>query len=107
MLLYIYIYIYARGPPQFQEKRSRSERAILGALGEFQAILGAAPGIQKVILGMQNFILGMAFHDLSNTKPVIFGATPGAIPGIDRNPHETFLFAATFSERWIGVVPAR
>ena len=27
---------------QFQEKRSRSEKAILGALGEFQGILGAA-----------------------------------------------------------------
>ena len=30
----------AWGPPQFQEKRSRSENAILGALGEFRGILG-------------------------------------------------------------------
>ena len=36
--------------PQFQEKRSRSERAILGALGEFRGILGAALGIGNSIL---------------------------------------------------------
>ena len=59
----------AWGPPQFQEKRSRSEKAILGALGEFQGILGAALGIQNSILGIRNSILGMASHDLSNTKP--------------------------------------
>ena len=88
----------AWGPPQFQEKRSRSEKAILGALGEFRGILGAGLGLQKVTLGMRNSILGMAFHDLSNTKPVILGATPGAIPGIDGNPHERFSFAPTFSE---------
>ena len=46
-------------PPQFQEKRSRSEETILGALGEFQGILGAA-------LGIRSSILGMASHDLSN-----------------------------------------
>ena len=68
------------GPPQSQEKRSRSEKAILGALGEFRGILGAA-------LGIRNSILEMASHDLSNTKTTIFGATPGAIPGIDGNPH--------------------
>ena len=39
----------AWGPPQFQEKRSRSERAILGALGEFRGILGAALGIGNSI----------------------------------------------------------
>ena len=32
----------AWGPPQIQEKRSRSEKAILAALGEFRHILGAA-----------------------------------------------------------------
>ena len=40
----------AWGPPQFQEKRAQSEKAILGALGEFRGILGAAlggPGINK------------------------------------------------------------
>ena len=71
----------AWGPPQFQEKRSRSEKAILGALREFRGILGAA-------LGIQNSILGMASYDLSNTKTTILGATPRAIPGIDGNPHE-------------------
>ena len=76
----------AWGPPQFQEQRSRSETAILGALGEFRGILGAALGIQKLILGMRNSILGMASHDLSNAKTTILGATLGAIPGIDANP---------------------
>ena len=54
----------AWGPPQFQEKRSQSEKAILGALGVFQGILGAALGVQKIIFGMRNPILGMASHDL-------------------------------------------
>ena len=52
----------------------------------------------------------MASHDLSNTKTKILGATPGAIPGIDGNPHERFSFAPAFSERFfsrVGVVPAR
>ena len=75
------------------------EKAIFGALGEFRGILAAAHGIQKVMLGMRNSILGMAFHDLSNMKPVILGATPGAIPGIDGSPHERFSFAPTFSKR--------
>ena len=83
----------AWGPPQFQEKRSRGEKAILGALGGFRGILRAALGVQKVILGMRNSTLGMAFHDLSNTKPVILGATPGAIPGIDGTRRERFSFA--------------
>ena len=87
-------------PPQFQEKRSRSEKAILGALGEFRGILGAALGIRNSILGIRNSILGMAFHDLSNTKTKILGATPGAIPGNDGNPHERFPFAPAFSERF-------
>ena len=87
----------AWGPPQFQEKRSRSERAILGALREFRGILGAALGIGNSILGIRNSILGMASHDLSNTKPTILGATLGAIPGIAANPPERFS---------IGVVPA-
>ena len=68
------------GPPQFQEKRSGSETAILGALGEFRGILGAALGIPRLILGMRNSILGMASHYLSNTKTTILGATPAAIP---------------------------
>ena len=77
----------AWGPLQFQEKRSRIEKAILGALGEFRGILGGALGIQRLILGMRKSILGMASHDLSNTKPEILGATLGAIP------HERFSFA--------------
>ena len=77
----------AWGPPQFQEKRSRSEKAILGALGEFR-------GIPK------NSILGMASHDLINTKPTILGATLGAIPGIAANPPERSSFAPAFSERF-------
>ena len=88
------------GPPQFQEKRSRSERAILGALGEFRGILGAALGIGNSILGIRNSILGMASHDLINTKPTILGATLGAIPGVAANPPERFSFAPAFSERF-------
>ena len=74
--------------PRFQEKCSRSEKAILGALGELRGILGAALRIRNSILGIRNSILGMASHDLSNTKTTL-GATPGAIPGIDGNPHES------------------
>ena len=87
-------------PPQFQEKRSRSEKAILGALGEFRGILGAALGIGNSILGIRNSILGMASHDLINTKPTILGATLGAIPEIAANPPERFSFAPAFSERF-------
>ena len=54
------LYSEASGPPQFQEKRSRSEKAILGALGAFRGILGAALGIRNFILGIRHFILGMA-----------------------------------------------
>ena len=92
----------AWGPPQFQEKNSRSEKAILGALREFRGILGAALGIQNSILGIRNFILGMASHDLSNTKPTILGATPGVIPGIYGNPHEIFSFSERFFKNWGG-----
>ena len=63
----------ALGPPQFQEKRSRREKAILGALGAFRGILGAALGVQNIILGMRNPILGMASHDLCNAKTRILG----------------------------------
>ena len=90
----------ALGPPQFQEKRSRSEKAILRALGAFRGILGAALGVQKIILGMRNPILGMASHDLCNAKTTILGATPGGIPGIDGNPHGKLSFAHAFSERF-------
>ena len=90
----------ARGPPQFQEKRSRSAKAILGALGEFRGILGAALGIGISILGIRDSILGMASHDLINTKPTILGATLGAIPGVAANPPERFSFAPAFSERF-------
>ena len=106
-LLELFFLSAAWGPPQFQEKRSRSEKAILG---EFRGILGAALGIRNSILGMRNSILGMASHDLSNTKTKILGATPGAIPEIDGNPHERFSFAPPFSERFfqeLGWSPAR
>ena len=91
----------AWGPPQFHEKRSRSEKAILGALGEFPGILGAALGVQKLILRMRNSILGMASHDLSNTKTTILGGTPRAILEIDGHPHERFSFAPAFSKCFV------
>ena len=68
------------------------------ALGEFRGILRAALGIQKPIFGMRNSILGMASHDLSNTKSIILGAIPGAILGIDGHPHERCSFAPAFLE---------
>ena len=86
------------GPPQFQEKRSRSEKAILGALGEFRGILGAGLGIRNSILGIRDSILEVESHDLSNRKTTILGATPGAIPRIDGKPRERFPFAPAFSE---------
>ena len=88
----------AWGQPQFQAKHSRSEKAILGALGEFRGILGAALGVQKIILGMRNPILRMASHDLRHAKPKILGATPGAVAGIDGNPHERSSFVPAFLE---------
>ena len=90
----------AWGPPQFQEKRSRSEKAVLGALGAFRGILGAALGVQTIILGMRNSILGMASHGFCNAKTTILGATAGATPGIDGNPHERFSVEHAFSERF-------
>ena len=38
---------------------------------------------------------------MSSTKTTILGATPGAILGIDGNPHERFSFGPVFSERFL------
>ena len=99
----------AWGPPQFQEKRSRSERAILGALGEFRGILGAALGIGNSILGIRNSILGMASHDLINTKPTILGATSRSDSRNCREPtRKIFVCPCILGEFFqeLGVVPA-
>ena len=80
--------------PQFQESRSRSEKAILGALGAFRGMLGAA-------LGVRSPILGVASPDWCNAKTRILGATPGAISESDGNPDERFSFAHTLSERFL------
>ena len=87
----------AWGTPQCQGKRSRSEKATLRALAQFQGILGAALRIRSSILGIRN-----SSHDSSNfvTRTTILGATPGVIPGIGGNPHERFSFAPPFSERF-------
>ena len=87
-------------PPQFQEKRYRSERAILGALGEFRGILGAALGIGNSILGIRNSILRMASHNLINTKSTILGATLAANPGIAMSPPERVSSSSAFAERF-------
>ena len=84
------------GTTPISGKRSRSEKAILGALGELRGILGAALGVQKMTLGLQNHILGMAPHGLSNVKTT----TLGAIPRNAANPPERFSFAPAFSERF-------
>ena len=70
----------AWGPPQFQEKRSRSEKAFSELLDSSGVFLGAALGIRNSILGIRNSILGMAFQDLSNTKTKVLGATPERFP---------------------------
>ena len=90
-----------RTTPISGEKRSRSEKPILGALGEFRGILGVALGAPKIFLGMRNPILGMASHNLCNAKTTILGATPGAILGVDGNPHGNFSFAPAFSELFL------
>ena len=95
------------GPRQFQEKRSRSEKAILGALGEFWGILEATVLIQKVILGIRNSSLGMVSHDLSNTESTILGATLGVILGIGGNRTKDFhlrppAFSELFFKNWGG-----
>ena len=59
-------------------------------LWESWGILGAALGVQKIILGMRNPILGMASQDLSNVKTTVLRATPRAIPGVDGDPHEKY-----------------
>ena len=67
--------------------------------GVFSEHLGSE--FRNSILGIRNSILGMASHDLSrHTKNKILGATPGAIAGIDGNPHERFSFASPCSERF-------
>ena len=40
---------------------------------EFRGILGAAVGVQKMILGMRNSTLGMASRDLSKTQKTVPG----------------------------------
>ena len=88
------------GTTPISKKGSRSEKAILGALGEFRGILGVALGIGNSILGLRNSVLGMASHDLSNMKTTILGATLRTIPGIAANPPERFSFAPAFLERF-------
>ena len=79
-------------PPQ--KKPSASQKIAPGGIfqpgGSFLARLmpWAALGIRNSILRIRNSILGMASHDLSNTKTTILGATPGAILGIGGHPHE-------------------
>ena len=69
--------------------KTLSEReAIFGVLGEFQGTLGAA-------LGIRNFIVGMASHDLGNTKSRIQGrALYGPVP----------VKTETFRELWAPLV---
>ena len=61
---------------------------MLGALTEFQDILGAALRIQKMILGIRNSRNGTSL--LEQWKATVLEATLGVIPHIDGNPHERF-----------------
>ena len=76
---------------------------------ELQGIRAATVRIKKVILAIRNYILGMASHDLSNTKTTILRATPGAILGIDGGPTWKIIVCPIHSRSvlsGIGVVPA-
>ena len=88
---------------------SHTSPRLLGPLRQFWGVLGAALGIQKrkVIVRIRNSILGMASHNLSNTKTTVLGATPRVIPQMDGKPHKRFSFApcilgASFSINWGG-----
>ena len=90
--------------PNFR-KNALSEKAILRALGQFWAVLGAALGLPKLILGMQTFILGMASHDLSNVSeqlPERFSELMGTHM---KDFHLPLHSRSVFSR--IGLVPAR
>ena len=69
--------------PNFRKNALGVKRPFSELSGEFQGILGAAlgPFLECKIP------LGMASHDLSNTKTTILGATPGAILRIVGYPH--------------------
>ena len=82
--------------PNFR-KNALAKRSFSELSESSGGILGAALGIQKLILGMRKSILRMPSHDLSNTKTTILGATPGAILGFDGHPHERFSFPPAFS----------
>ena len=65
------------GITPISEKCSRSGRAILPALGEFQDILGVALRIQKLILGIRNSILGTTW---AIRKPQFLEQLPERFP---------------------------
>ena len=95
----------ALGVKQPFSELSESFGIFSGQLSEFEI---SALGIRNSILGIRNSILGMASHGLSNPKATILGATPGAIAGIDGNPHQRFhvLHSRSVFSR-IGVVICR
>ena len=85
-------YSEAWGPPQFQEKRSRSENAILRALGEFLGYSRSSSRNSKFHSRNTKFHSRNGIPRLEQYETTILGATPGATPGIDGNPHERFSF---------------
>ena len=95
----------AWGPPQFQEKHSRNEKAILGALGEFRGILGAAPGIQwfsesEIPLSEWHFHSRNDISRLEQYETRNSRSNSRSDSRIWREPHGRFSFAPTFSERF-------
>ena len=88
------------GNDQKMAPRTAPRKSLSGSQNQKPGTLGAALEVQKITIGMQNSILGKASHDLCNAKTTILGATSGAIPGNDGNPHERFSFAYAFSERF-------
>ena len=90
----------AWGPPQFQEKRSRSEKAILGALGEFRGILGAALGIGNSILGIRKFHSRNGLSRLDQYETHNSRSNSRSDSRNCREPTRKISFAPAFSERF-------
>ena len=61
--------------------------------------------LEKAALGIRNSILGMASHDLINTKPAILGAIPAELPRTHPKDFHLPLHSRSVFSR-IGVVPA-
>ena len=89
--------------PNFRKNALRAKRPfkeLSESSGVFSEQLSE---FRNSVLRMRNSILGMASHDLSNTKTTILGATLGATPRNDGNPNESYSFAPSFRKILVSV----